>query len=162
MIDAALPLAARARAASRALQTASTATKNAVLERIASSLTSSTIAAQVLAANGLDVEAARAAGLDPALVDRLVLDSGTFDPTFIGTAVDGINFSVINTLYDGTDAGTNAEFDAANGTFIFSTADATLYFDNNGIGDGYTVVATFANNATLAATDLEFADVVFI
>lgn len=75
MIDAALPLAARARAASRALQTASTATKNAVLERIASSLTSSTIAAQVLAANGLDVEAARAAGLDPALVDRLVLDA---------------------------------------------------------------------------------------
>ena len=75
MIDAALPLAARARAASRALQTASTATKNAVLERIASSLTSSTTAAQVLAANGLDVEAARAAGLDPALVDRLVLDA---------------------------------------------------------------------------------------
>ena len=74
MIDAALPLAARARAASRALQTASTATKNAVLERIASSLTSSTTAALVLAANKLDVDAARVAGLDPALVDRLVLD----------------------------------------------------------------------------------------
>ena len=74
MIDAALPLAARARAASRALQTASTATKNAVLERIASSLTSSTTAALVFAANRLDVDAARAAGLDPALVDRLVLD----------------------------------------------------------------------------------------
>jgi glutamate-5-semialdehyde dehydrogenase len=67
-------LASRARAASRALQTASTATKNAVLDRIALALTTPATAGGVLAANRLDVEAARAAGLEPTLVDRLVLD----------------------------------------------------------------------------------------
>lgn len=67
-------LASRARVASRALQIASAATKNAVLERIALALTTSTTATRVLAANSLDVEAGVAAGLESALVDRLVLD----------------------------------------------------------------------------------------
>jgi glutamate-5-semialdehyde dehydrogenase len=67
-------LARRARQASRILATASTAKKNAVLERIASALTSTTTAAPVLAANRLDVDTAVAAGLDEALVDRLRLD----------------------------------------------------------------------------------------
>lgn len=67
-------LAARARQASRVLATASTARKNAVLERIAAALTSTTSAAPILAANRVDVDAAVAAGLDDALVDRLRLD----------------------------------------------------------------------------------------
>lgn len=71
---AASSLAARARQASRVLATASTARKNAVLERIAAALTSTTSAAPILAANRVDVDAAVAAGLDEALVDRLRLD----------------------------------------------------------------------------------------
>lgn len=67
-------LARRARQASRQLATASTAKKNAVLERIAAALTSTTTAAPILAANRLDVDAAIAAGLDEPLVDRLRLD----------------------------------------------------------------------------------------
>jgi len=74
MTTVAPSLARRARQASRLLATASTAKKNAVLERIAAALTSTTTAAPVLAANGLDVEAAIAAGLDEALIDRLRLD----------------------------------------------------------------------------------------
>jgi glutamate-5-semialdehyde dehydrogenase len=56
------------------LAIASTAKKNAVLERIAAALTSTTTASPVLAANRVDVDAAVAAGLDDALVDRLRLD----------------------------------------------------------------------------------------
>jgi glutamate-5-semialdehyde dehydrogenase len=67
-------LARRARQASQVLATAATAKKNAVLERIAAALTSSATVGPVLAANRVDVEAASAAGLDEAMIDRLRLD----------------------------------------------------------------------------------------
>ncbi len=66
--------ASRAKAASRSLSAATTHTKNAVLERIASALTSTTTVSPVLAANKSDVEAAQAAGLAEPLIDRLRLD----------------------------------------------------------------------------------------
>jgi glutamate-5-semialdehyde dehydrogenase len=60
-----------ARAASRLMAQADTATKNRALQEIAAALQSQS--AQLLAANAKDVAAARASGLDDASVDRLTL-----------------------------------------------------------------------------------------
>src|SRR5687767_1588678 len=62
-----------AQTASRALARLDTATKDRTLEAIAQALEAR--AGEVLRANQLDVEAGRAAGLGPALLDRLRLDS---------------------------------------------------------------------------------------
>lgn len=67
-------IAKAAKAASRPLRSASTATKNAVLERIAGALTSTASAGPILEANKRDLAAARDNGLAPAMVDRLLLD----------------------------------------------------------------------------------------
>jgi glutamate-5-semialdehyde dehydrogenase len=64
-----------ARAASRLMALADTATKNLALTEIAASLQSQT--ATLLAANAKDVAAARADGLDNASVDRLTLTEKT-------------------------------------------------------------------------------------
>ncbi|WP_303783630.1 glutamate-5-semialdehyde dehydrogenase [Azovibrio restrictus] len=64
-------LGQQARAASRRLARASTAEKNTALEAIAAAILREKEA--LLAANARDLEAARAAGLEPALVDRLTL-----------------------------------------------------------------------------------------
>jgi len=69
--DEARALAERARAASRAVAVASTELRNAVLERLAGLIDSSH--AEVLAANGRDLDAAREAGISGALLDRLTL-----------------------------------------------------------------------------------------
>ncbi len=61
----------RARTASRRLATASTAEKNAALQAIADAIRREKAA--LLAANAEDVAAARAAGLEPAMLDRLTL-----------------------------------------------------------------------------------------
>jgi len=61
----------QARAASRRLATASTAEKNAALQAIADAIRRDKEA--LLAANAQDLAAARAAGLEPAMVDRLTL-----------------------------------------------------------------------------------------
>jgi glutamate-5-semialdehyde dehydrogenase len=65
-------LCARARTAARTLSSTGREQKDRALRAIAERLISG--AAPVLAANALDVEAARAAGTSEALVDRLVLD----------------------------------------------------------------------------------------
>jgi glutamate-5-semialdehyde dehydrogenase len=61
----------QARAASRVMAMADTATKNHALTEIATALHNQT--AQLLAANGRDVAAAKAGGMDAASVDRLTL-----------------------------------------------------------------------------------------
>ncbi len=65
-------LGQRAKSASRALARASTAQKNAALHAIADGLERR--AAQILAANALDLADGQAAGLSPALLDRLLLN----------------------------------------------------------------------------------------
>ena len=65
-------LCARAKQASRTLATLSAAVKNAALEAIAAALHERE--REILAANARDLDAARQAGLDAALVDRLALD----------------------------------------------------------------------------------------
>jgi len=67
-----ISLGQRAKAAGRLLARASTAQKNAALHAIADGLERDQ--AQILAANGLDVADGQAAGLSPALLDRLLLD----------------------------------------------------------------------------------------
>ncbi|MCQ2388583.1 MAG: glutamate-5-semialdehyde dehydrogenase [Kiritimatiellae bacterium] len=69
-------LCTAAKAASRELRGFSTAEKNAALEAVAAALEASRAA--IGAANAADVEAARAAGLAPALVDRLTLTDARF------------------------------------------------------------------------------------
>ncbi len=66
----------------------------------------------------------------------------------------GDTYSIIGSAFDGSDAGANAAFDAGAPTFVFSTDDATLYYDANGSQPGYTVIATLANDATPAAADI--------
>ena len=65
----------RARAAARVLARADTGAKNAALEAISTTLVRDTEG--LLAANVLDVAAARAAGNDAAFVDRLTLEAST-------------------------------------------------------------------------------------
>lgn len=74
VIDARL---AAAKEASYRLARATTAEKDAALERIASDLRAR--AAEVIEANALDLEAGRAAGLGTGLLDRLALDARRID-----------------------------------------------------------------------------------
>ncbi|NMF90467.1 glutamate-5-semialdehyde dehydrogenase [Aromatoleum petrolei] len=66
-------LGRQARAASRQLASASTAAKNAALCAMAASIRDRR--EELLAANARDVEEARAAGLEPAMIDRLTLNA---------------------------------------------------------------------------------------
>ncbi|HWJ93631.1 MAG TPA: glutamate-5-semialdehyde dehydrogenase, partial [Telluria sp.] len=76
-------LGRQARAASRAMARADTAMRNRALLLIAEAIERD--AAQLTAANQQDLDAARAAGLEPAMLDRL-----TLSPAAIGTMVDGL------------------------------------------------------------------------
>ncbi|WP_313704872.1 glutamate-5-semialdehyde dehydrogenase [Massilia sp.] len=76
-------LGRNARAASRAMARADGATRNRALLLIADAIERD--AAILSAANGRDLDAARAAGLAPALLDRLALS-----PAAIATMVDGL------------------------------------------------------------------------
>ena len=78
-------LGRRARAASRALRTLETCDKNAALLSVAEALEADE--PLIAAANAEDVAAARAAGLAPALVDRL-----TLTPARFRAMVDGVRF----------------------------------------------------------------------
>lgn len=78
-------LGKRARAASRALRTLETCDKNAALLSVAEALEA--VEPLIAAANAEDVAAARAAGLAPALVDRL-----TLTPARFRAMVDGVRF----------------------------------------------------------------------
>lgn len=77
MTDPLLELATLSKAAARRLAQTSETQRNAALEAIASGLLAEKAA--VLAANALDVQRARAAGLDEALIDRLLLDAARLD-----------------------------------------------------------------------------------
>ncbi len=72
----------RARAASRLLARADTATKNAALLAIAAAIRSNV--AHLISENAKDLSAARAAGQDAAFVDRLVLNAKTIEAMAVG------------------------------------------------------------------------------
>jgi len=75
-------LGRRARAASRLMASASTAARNGALRATASAIRARADALR--AANALDLEAARAAGQDPAFVDRLALDDKVIESMAAG------------------------------------------------------------------------------
>ena len=78
--------------------------------------------------------------------DSILVDRSAFNVSEAGILVEGTNFSTITDAYDGTNAGTNADY-GSSGTFIYSTADQTLYYDGNGASAGYTIVATLQGHA---------------
>ena len=78
-------MAARARAAAAGLRRLTTAEKNAMLLKIAASLEADR--GRIAAANAEDVEAAKASGLSPAMVDRLTLTDSRFK-----SMVDGVRY----------------------------------------------------------------------
>ncbi|ENO89735.1 glutamate-5-semialdehyde dehydrogenase [Thauera linaloolentis] len=75
-------LGRQARAASRVLAAASTATKNAALLAMAAEIRARS--GELLAANAQDLDGARAAGLEPALIDRLTLTEKGVEAMAIG------------------------------------------------------------------------------
>lgn len=78
-------MAVKARAAASELGKLSSEAKNAALEAIASKLEFD--AAAIYAANAIDVEKAKAAGIAPAMIDRLTLTEARFK-----AMVDGVRF----------------------------------------------------------------------
>ncbi|MDY0048651.1 MAG: gamma-glutamyl-phosphate reductase, partial [Thauera propionica] len=75
-------LGRQARAASRVLAAASTEAKNAALLAMAAEIR--TRRSELLAANAQDLADARAAGLEPALIDRLTLNDKGVEAMAIG------------------------------------------------------------------------------
>jgi Ca2+-binding RTX toxin-like protein len=71
------------------------------------------------------------------------------------TVAAGNNFSVIEGSYTGLNAGTNAAFGQGAPSLIFSIQDHALYFDANGAGEGYTVLATVQPGALIGAGDVQ-------
>jgi glutamate-5-semialdehyde dehydrogenase len=80
--ESVVDICTRARGAALLLPSISTADKNEALEATARLLRERT--AEILEANADDVERGRAAGLDPALLDRLGLDEGRIEAMAVG------------------------------------------------------------------------------
>jgi len=70
------------------------------------------------------------------------------------TVTAGQNFSTIATAFNGTSAGVNAAFAAAQPTLVFSTHDDALYYDSNGSAPGYTLIAHVEPGAVVAPNDI--------
>jgi hypothetical protein len=80
-----------------------------------------------------------------------ILDQAFGDQSSI---VDGQNFSTIQDAFNGSAAGNNAAFNAGKAAFVFSAHDSALYYDANGAGAGYTLVAHVEPGATVTAGDI--------
>ena len=84
--------------------------------------------------------------------DTVQFLSSAFGGLTAGELQNGINFSVINDSYDGTNAGANVSYGLGEGSFIYSLADGVLHYDGNGAAAGYTAVAAMDQPA---ASDIE-------
>ena len=92
--------------------------------------------------------------------DTFQFVAGAFDPGATlgqGALVNGTNFSVIGTAYDGTN-GTSTDFANGDASFIFDSTN-TLYYDADGAAAGYNVVGTVSGDAVTAA-NIEIVNVV--
>ena len=88
-----------AKNAGRVLAVAGTAAKNAALEAAAKAIEARK--GEILAANAEDLAAAKAAGMRPALVDRLALEAG-IDMVI----ANGSRMEALYDIVDGKDVGT--------------------------------------------------------
>ena len=84
-------------------------------------------------------------------VDRIVLDFDAFGLSE-GALVDGTNFEVIGSEYDGTN-GTSSEFLAGNATVIRDSTGALIYDADGAAGPGYTVLVDSGAD-TVQASDV--------
>ena len=158
-----------ARAASRALATLDTATKNAALEAIAAALIERSD--EIVEANARDMEAGRSNGLDAALLDRLALDpariaaiaAGTRAiaalPDPVGEVVDGkrlpngldvrrlrVPFGVVAVVYE---ARPNVTIDAA--SLCLKSGNAVVLRGSSSAAHSNAVLATIAAEAAVSA-----------
>ncbi|MGE5475869.1 MAG: M10 family metallopeptidase [Bacteroidales bacterium] len=84
-------------------------------------------------------------------VDKIVLDHTAFLLTG-GQAQDGVNFVEIGTAFNGANA-TSTAFAAGKASLI-QDSTGTLYYDANGKGAGYTVLATLQPGVHLHGSDI--------
>ncbi|PZP80261.1 MAG: glutamate-5-semialdehyde dehydrogenase [Ectopseudomonas oleovorans] len=103
-----------ARQASKVLARASTAQKNRALQAAASALDAAR--AELTAANELDLAAARASGLEPAMVDRLALT-----PKVIDSMIEGLRQVATGIIYESRP---NVTIDAA--SLCLKSGNATI------------------------------------
>jgi len=68
--------------------------------------------------------------------------------------LSGDYFATINTAYNGTTPVANSQWASGNPSLIYSTADHSLYYDPNGAGAGYQVVATVISGDHIHPTDV--------
>lgn len=80
--------------------------------------------------------------------DTLLLNSAGFGN--ISTLIDGANYVEIEDTYDGTNAGIVSGVPS-----IIKDGDGTIYYDDNGTGDGYTIVARTDGQIEMSDIDVE-------
>ncbi len=159
----------QARAAARALATLDTDTKNAALRAIADALIART--AEIVEANGQDMQAGRSAGLSAALLDRLALDPARIAaiadgtraiaalPDPVGEVVEGkrlpngldmrmlrVPFGVVAVVYE---ARPNVTIDAA--SLCLKSGNAVVLRGSSSAAHSNAVLAAIAAEAALGA-----------
>ncbi|NQU71814.1 MAG: FecR domain-containing protein [Rhodospirillales bacterium] len=85
--------------------------------------------------------------------DIIEFNSSAFGFNGSFTLTEGLNFHTITAAYDGNNSGHN---NANPNHFVYSTADQTLYYDNDPAAAGYSIVATVAAGSdNITASDVE-------
>ena len=88
-------------------------------------------------------------------LDKIELESDEFA---LGPGInDGTNFEVISGSYNGTNA-TSSNYSNGAEALIYSSADGLLFYDDNGNGAGYTLLAEFSGLA-IAGVELSDGDI---
>jgi len=162
-------LCLQARAAARALAALDTDTKNAALHAIADALLART--AEIVEANGQDMEGGRSAGLSAALLDRLALDPARIAaiadgtraiaalPDPVGEVVEGkrlpngldvrmlrVPFGVVAVVYE---ARPNVTIDAA--SLCLKSGNAVVLRGSSSAAHSNAVLAAIAAEAAVSA-----------
>ncbi len=86
-------------------------------------------------------------------VDQFKFDADAFGIS-TNKLIDGENFIVLDGEYDGDNARTDA-FHDGEAVFVFDST-GTLYYDDNGKDEGYTVIAQVQEGGVVTADDIAF------